>query len=135
MDVDPKRFAIAVAASLACLMLGLLIGVRAGPGHAAHILRVETVTTTGFAPSQAANRTVTLHAPVITRTVRVPETVTVGTTVTAARVAVAATARHPHPGHPTHPGKPGHGPPSPGHHPKGPGHGHGPHPPPHGKRG
>jgi hypothetical protein len=127
MNVNPMRFAIAVAASLACLMLGLLIGVRAGPGHAAHIFRVETVTTTGFAPSQAANRTVTLHAPVITRTVTVPTTVTVGTTVTAAGVAVAATAGHPHP---RHPAKPGHGPPSPGKHPKGPGHGNGPPPPP-----
>jgi hypothetical protein len=118
MGVNPTRFAIAVAAALACLMLGLLIGVSAGPGHAAHIFRVETVTTSALAPDQAANRTVTVHAPVITRTVTIPATVTVETTVTAAGIGVAATAPHPRPGHPDrhHPGKP---------HPKGPGHGHG----------
>jgi hypothetical protein len=110
MGVNPTRFAIAVAASLACLMLGLLIGVSAGPGRAAHIFRVETVTTPAFAPSQAAARTVTREAPAITRTVTVPVTVTVETTVTAARMAVAAPAQHPHPGRPDHhPGRPGHG--------------------------
>ena len=126
MGVNPTRFAIAVAAALACLMLGLLVGVSAGPGHAAHIFRVETVTTSARAPDQAANRTVTLHAPVITRTVTVPATVTVETTVTAPGIAVAATGRHPHPGQPDrhHSGKPGHGRPSRSHHPKGPGHGH-----------
>ncbi len=72
MGIDPTRFAIAVSASLASLAVGLLLGVRAGGSQAAHVLQVETVTTTTGA---------TAHAP-ITQTVTVPGVITVATTVT-----------------------------------------------------
>ena len=104
--VNPTRFAMAVAASLACLMLGLLVGVSAGTSRASNVYQVKTVTTTA-APDPVANRTVTL-----TRTVTAPTTVTVEGTVTAVRTEAAATVHHSSPGQDP-PGKPVQ---KPGHH-------------------
>ena len=72
MGINPTRFAIAVSASLASLAVGLLLGVSAGGSHTAHVLQVETVTTTTGATAQAP----------ITHTVTVPRIITVATTVT-----------------------------------------------------
>jgi hypothetical protein len=104
MGVNPTRFAIAVSASLACLMLGLLVGVSAGGSHTAHVFRTQTVTASAR-PLQAAARTVTVagRAPervsaasrrsdAVARTVTttVVRTVTVPVTVPAAPAAPAA---------------------------------------------
>jgi hypothetical protein len=113
MNVNPTRFAVAITAALACLIGGVLVGVRAGAGRTGHVFMVETVTTTA-APQRAdaAARTVTA---VVTRTVRRTVTVTLPETVA---VTVTAPAPAPGPGHRpgpgdthAHGGPPGGGPP------------------------
>jgi hypothetical protein len=108
MDVNPTRFAVAVTAALACVIVGLLVGMRAGGGGITdHLVRIER-TTTLAAPQRAdaAARTVTTA---VTRTVT--RTVTVPVTVTAAAPAARRAAPRPGPGHDKGPGHhKGHGP-------------------------
>ena len=59
MGVSPTRFAVIVSAVLACLMLGLLVGVRAGTSQSSHVLQVQTVTTTAGNRLDAAAHTIT----------------------------------------------------------------------------
>jgi hypothetical protein len=109
--MNPTRFAIVASGALACLMLGLVVGVSAGSSHASHVLRVQTVTKAGPDTAvPAAARTVTAT---VVRTVHVTHTVTVPHTVVESVMVTAAAAPGPAHGH-------GHG------HGDGPGHGHGP---------
>ena len=84
MHVNPTRFAVAAMAALACVIVGLLVGMRAGGGNSStdHLVRLER-TTTLAAPQRtdAAARTVTTAVTrtvtqTVARTVRVPVTVT-----------------------------------------------------------
>jgi outer membrane biosynthesis protein TonB len=86
MHVNPARLAVSASACLACLAGGLLMGVATGGSHAAHLFRVETVTTTirGHA----------LPARTVTRVVATSDTVTARRTVTAAPRVVEVAARH-----------------------------------------
>jgi glucose/arabinose dehydrogenase len=104
MGVSPVRFAVAASGALACLMLGLVAGVRAGSNQTAHVMSVRTVTKMAHGDLQAAVartvtvggrvRTVTEAAPgadaaartvtrTVTRTVHDPRTVTETETVQA----------------------------------------------------
>jgi hypothetical protein len=69
MGVSPVRFAVAASGALACLMLGLVAGVRAGSDQTAHVMSVRTVTKTAHGHLQAAVvRTVTVGGQVRTVT-------------------------------------------------------------------
>jgi outer membrane biosynthesis protein TonB len=69
MSVSPVRFAVAASGALACLMLGLVAGVRAGTTQTAHVMSVQTVTKTAHGHMQAALvRTVTVAGEVRTLT-------------------------------------------------------------------
>jgi outer membrane biosynthesis protein TonB len=69
MGVSPVRFAVAVSGAVACLMLGLVAGVRAGTNETAHLVSVETVTHTVAGDVRAAvARTVILDGRVRTET-------------------------------------------------------------------
>ena len=69
MGVNPVRFAVAASGALACLMIGLVAGVRAGTNQTAHVMSVETVTRTAGGDLQAAvARTVTVDGHVRTET-------------------------------------------------------------------
>ena len=92
MHVNPTRFAVAAMAALACVIVGLLVGMRAGGNSSTdHLVRLER-TTTLAAPQRtdAAARTVTTA---VTRTV----TQTVARTVRAPVTVTAAAPPTPHP--------------------------------------
>jgi hypothetical protein len=79
MGVSPVRFAVAASGALACLMVGLVAGVRAGTHQTAHVMSVQTVTrTVAGRPQAAAARTVT---DTVTRAVHNTVTVTETDTV------------------------------------------------------
>ncbi len=120
MGVSPVRFAVAASGALACLMLGLVAGVRAGSNQTAHVMSVRTVTKMAHGDLQAAVartvtvdgrvRTVTEAAPgadaaartvtrTVTRTVHDPRTVTETETET-------ETVQAPGPAGPAHGTKP-----------------------------
>jgi hypothetical protein len=120
MSVSPVRFAVAASGALACVMVGLVAGVRAGTNQTAHVMSVQTVTrTVGGHPQAAAARTVT-HT--VTRAVH--NTVTVTATDTAQGRGPGGRGHKPKPPH-RHGHRPGdgHGPGSGDHH--GPGDGEG----------
>jgi hypothetical protein len=74
MGVNPLRFAVAASGALACLMIGLVAGVRAGANQTAHVMSVETVTRTAGGDLQAAvARTVTVDGRVRTETLTGPQ--------------------------------------------------------------
>lgn len=54
MGVSPVRFAVAASGAVACLMLGLVAGVRAGTNQTAHLVSVKRVTGSSGANVQAA---------------------------------------------------------------------------------
>jgi hypothetical protein len=69
MGVSPVRFAVAASGALACLMVGLVAGVRAGSNQTAHVMSVRTVTKAAHGDLQAAvARTVTVGGQVRTLT-------------------------------------------------------------------
>jgi hypothetical protein len=105
MGVSPVRFALAASGALACVMVGLVAGVRAGTHQTAHVMSVQTVTrTVAGHPQAAAARTVT---DTLTRAVH--NTVTVTETDTIRRPGPAGRGHKPKPPHGHRPGD-GHGP-------------------------
>jgi outer membrane biosynthesis protein TonB len=69
MGVSPVRFAVAASGAIACLMIGLVAGVRAGTNQTAHVMSVQTVTRTAHGhPEVAVVRTVTVAGQVRTLT-------------------------------------------------------------------
>ena len=77
MGVSPIRFAVIASAVLACLMLGLLVGVRAGTSQSSHVLQVRdrddhrrpAVDAAARAITETVTHTVTATAPAHTVTV------------------------------------------------------------------
>ena len=83
MGVSPVRFAVAASGALACLMVGLVAGVRAGSNQTAHVMSVRTVTKMAHADVQAAvARTVTVGGEVRTVTQGTPGADAAARTVT-----------------------------------------------------
>ena len=107
MGVSPVRFALAASGALACLMVGLVAGVRAGTHQTAHVMSVQTVTrTVAGHPQAAAARTVT---DTVTRAVHNTVTVTETETDTVRRPGPAGRGHKPKPPH-GHGHRPGEGP-------------------------